>query len=254
MTYPVDELIPENIQGWPATPSEDRLEQAFATFMTMQAVGQMTTSNITIPALLPQEERPQDILKVESPWGACADFDMYHNRHIVMPDNIVMKEHKVRNAMGLHNCMQASAFSQACISHFADLQPRGAEQIAWFNLHTASLGDSDETIGLVIDRPSASRPGKTEIAFTKLSRYEHWMGYNINIQHLAGLTCHVVGAQDVPHLPSYVLACPSEVGFPGPPGTTLKPGQKTERQMLAKIFKYHGADKCLWHPYDPDQD
>ena len=254
MAYPIEELTPENIQGWPATPSEDRLEQAFATFMTMQAVGQMTTSNVTIPALLPQEERPQDILKIETPWGTSADFDLFHQSQIIVPQNIVMKEHKVRDAMGLHACMQASTFSLACARLFADLQPQGPEQTAWFILSTAGLGDGVDTIGLVIEKPSARRQGKSDTIFTKLPRYEHWMGYNIHIQELAGLTFHIVGTQDVPDLPSYVVGCTPDKGFPGRPGTTVRPSKKTEKGMLAKILKYHGADKCLWHPYDPDQD
>lgn len=51
-------------------------------------------------------------------------------------------------------------------------------------------------------------------------------------------------------MPSYVIGCPFERTFEDVTGTPVKPHQKQETGLLAKISKYHRADECLWIPSD----
>ena len=57
---------------------------------------------------------------------------------------------------------------------------------------------------------------------------------------------------DVPNLPSCIIGCPSERTFQGSAGTRVKPKVKKETRTMAKIVKHHGADECLWIPYEDE--
>lgn len=250
MPEPILELTPENTAGWPATPDQERMEQALTTLTVMEAASGFSIHSIGIPARVPEEERPKDIIEVPTPDSRTTSFDAYHQRRIHIPDQIIMKDRKVRNAQALHDCLQAAAFSQACAELFNQTAPQGPDQTSWFVHTAANLGDSTHTIGIAIQRPNPDLPGKDITVVTKVPRNKHWMGYNANIQNLKGLTFRIFGALDVAHLPSYVIGCPSEREFEGVTGTPVRPAPKREVGMLAKILKYHGADECLWIPSD----
>ncbi len=244
------ELSTELTAGWPATPDQKRMDQTVATLAMMEATARLTVHSIMIPARMPEHGRPRDIIEVETPDGRKFDFDAFHERRIDIPDQIIMKDWKVRNAQSLHDSWQAANFSQACARLFNEIQPHGPDETGWVIHTTAKLGDSTYTIGIAIQRPIPDRPGKNATVITKVPRDEHWMGYNTNLQNLRGLTFRIIGAMDVPDLPSYVVGCPSDRNYGGPPATRVKPNTKTEIGMLAKILKHHGADECLWIPYE----
>ena len=244
------ELNPTNTAGWPATPDEKRMEQAMATLATMEAAGSFTVHNITIPAYMPEQARPRDLVQIETPDGRQFNFDAFHQRRIDIPDQIIMKDWKIQNAQALHATLQSSAFSEACVELFNDIKPQGPDETAWFMHTAANLGDSMHTIGISIQRPNYDRPGKNITVITKVPRNKHWMGYNANIQDLQGLTFRIFGAMDVATLPSYVIGAPTECEDGGPDATCPRANNKTEVGMLAKILKHHGADECLWVPYE----
>lgn len=250
MKEPFTELTPENTAGWPATPNRNRMEQAITTLTVMEATAGFSVHSVGIPARVPENERPKDIINIPGMDGQMIDFDAYHQRRIAIPDEIIMNQKKVRDAQALHDCLQAHAFSQACVDLFATIQPSGPEETTWFLQTAANLGDSMYTIGVAVQRQSHVAPEKDITVVTKVPRNEHWMGYNANLQNLQGLTFRIFGAMDVPYLPSFVIGCPSERIFEGATGAPVKPDPNKEVGMLAKILKHHGADACLWIPFN----
>lgn len=247
MAKRITELTPENTKKWPATPSRRMLKQTMSTLEMMQAIEGLTGHSVHIPAMTPLDERPNDLITVTGPNGEKTFFNTYHARRIELPEMIFMKDWKVYDAQALHDCMQAGTFSQACADLFHRTNPSGPDETMWFLTTAANLGDSTHTIGIAIQRKSDVK-GKDETVVTKVPRHEHLMGYNHDLQNLEGLTLRVYGALDVPYLPSFAIAAPSDREFEGPKGQKIKPDPKKEVGMLAKIALHHGADQCLWFP------
>ena len=250
MAQPIKKLTPEDTAGWPATPGQQRMEQALIALANLEAAGSMCEQAVRIPAHVPEAERPYDYMQLTGPRGEETHFNAYHQRRITIPDEFSMKEWKVRNAQAMHDCMQARTFSKACSELFHRTLPRGPEETWWFVQTAAQLGDSAHTIGIAIQRPSPDTPDKDITVITKVPRNEHWMGYCMDLQNLEGLSMMIYPALDMPELPSFAIACPSDREFDGPVGTNVKPDPKREAGMLALIALHHGADRCLWYPAD----
>ena len=233
--------------GWPATPDEDRMDRALSALKMMASFNRMgvTTEQISIPALVPQDERRPILNAITTPKGQKVRFDRYHEGDIQVPDNIIMKRSKVIDAQAAHDCLQAKTFQEACVDFFNEAQIERAEETWWFMHEAGHLGDSNHTIGLIIQKPLDDMPNKDHTTVTKLTRHTKWMGYNFHLPALNGLTFRIYSAEDTPELPSYAIGFPSYRTVEGENETTEKM-PNGEARLLAKILKYHGAERCLW--------
>ena len=232
--------------GWPASPDQERIQRALNTLKMMATVNRsdITADQITIPALAPPSQRQQILQPITAPDGREIQFDWYHEMDLKIPDKIIMKRNKVLDAQAAHDCLQAKTFNEACVDLFRQAQVKGADQVYWFMHQAGNLGDSYHTIGLVIQRPSATAPGRDETTCTKLSRHKSWMGYNADLPSLQGLTCRIYSAEDEADLPSYAIGFPAaRLPQSADESKTIPNGQA---KLLAKILKYHGAERCLW--------
>ena len=246
---PNEEDIMEKIStdGWPATPGQDRIERAIMTLRMMASTNDMTAvpEGIKIPALVPKEERKQILTTINASFGQKMTFDLYHEGIIQIPENIIMKRSKVIDAQAVHDCLQAKTFGDACVNLFNQAQTQGADEM-WSFMHEAGhLGDSNHTIGLIIQRPLEEMPGKDSTTITKLTRHPKWMGWNFCLTNLQGLTFRIYSAEDEADLPSYAIGLPSDRTVDGESETTEKI-PNGEARLLVKILNYHGAERCLW--------
>ena len=239
MATETTELTPKHTAGWPATPDYERWQKAHTAMAMVQGA---------------MQAHPMDLIAdrgaytIETPRGETLEFDASHEKQIKPPERIILNAHKVRSGQALHNCLQSAIFTRECDSLFKKIMPNGQAEEDWF-LHTAAeLGDSRHTIGVAIQRHAPGDRDKSAPAVIKLARNERWMGFNTGLQELQGLTFWIFGARDCASIPSYAVGSRSDQTPEGVAATRVEPSTKTEKGMLAKIFKYHGAEKTLWIP------
>ena len=243
-------LDPKEIKRWPATPTEDQMDLAIRASFMMQNIHRLTVHHITIPAFIPEDKRPKELMHLTAPDGRTLTFDSFHRHGIDIPQDVIMPEHKLRHAQGLNMCLQALNMADAAADLHRQLDPKTEQERGWFILTAASLGDSAETIGIVIQQP-AGPPGKVHLTTTKLSRDPVWMGYNPYLKDLKGTTFYLMAAHDSAALPAQVIGHPSTMLPQDLRGTPIEnPRSNSEKHLLARILKYHGTDQCIWVRYE----
>lgn len=238
-------------KGWPATPTKRQMELALEGLGLMDIVQELANGESPIPALTPKEGRTQHLMPVQGPNGRTASFDRFHERPMWLSKQLIFNPRKVHHAWWLNMCVQAVNMHEAALDTYRQLGLQTQEETDWFLQLAAELGDSRETIGIAMQKQS--HDGQEHgLAFTKLMRHQVWMGYNPMLQNLEGMTFQFFAAHDNPNIPAQVIGRPTGTEaeeFPAAPVTTKS--KETERGMLNRILKHHGADQCLWVKY-PD--
>lgn len=139
-------------KGWPATPTKRQMELALEGLAYMDIAQEMANAKSLIPALTAEEDREQYLVPVKGPNGRSATFDRYHERKMWISKQLIINQHKVEHACWLNACVQAVNMHHAALDTYGQLGLSTQEEIDWFLLLAAELGDSTETIGIAMQR------------------------------------------------------------------------------------------------------